>query len=377
MNLQRTRAMFRKELKHILRDPRSLILALAQPLLLLLLFGWALSLDVDRIATLIYDADHSARSRELIERFKGSRFFEIEGFVDGYAAIEREIDRGRILMGIAIPSDYSRHIEAGDNAAVQILLDGSDSNTASIALSYATALVRSYSLELRSDTQNLRAGWSLNLPVDPRLRIWYNSTLESKNYVVPGLVAVILMLIAALLTSLTIAREWEMGTMEQLLSTPLRPAELLLGKMMAFFVVGVIDTLIAVLVAIFVFHVPFRGSLPLLAGTSCMFLFGSFSWGIFLSAITKSQLMAYQVGFVTSFLPSFLLSGFVWAIENMPRAIQLITYLVPARYFITILKGIFLKGVGLEALWVELAFLVAYAGIIFVAATLKLNQKLA
>jgi ABC-2 type transport system permease protein len=165
--------------------------------------------------------------------------------------------------------------------------------------------------------------------------------------------------------------------MEQLLSTPLRPAELLLGKMMAFFVVGVIDTLIAVLVAIFVFHVPFRGSLPLLAGTSCMFLFGSFSWGIFLSAITKSQLMAYQVGFVTSFLPSFLLSGFVWAIENMPRAIQLITYLVPARYFITILKGIFLKGVGLEALWVELAFLVAYAGIIFVAATLKLNQKLA
>ena len=236
MNLRRTRAIARKELKHIVRDPRSLFMALAQPLLLLLLFGYALNLDVDRIPTLVYDANRSAKSRELIQRFQGSRFFEIRGFVDDHKAIERAIDRGRALMGIVIPQDYSERIEATEKAEVQILIDGSDSNTASIALGYVSSLIRNYSFELRSQVHNRRAGWKLDIPVDARLRVWYNSTLESKNYVVPGLIAVILMIIAALLTSLTIAREWEMGTMEQLLSTPLRPPEIVLGKMLAFFV---------------------------------------------------------------------------------------------------------------------------------------------
>jgi ABC-2 type transport system permease protein len=185
------------------------------------------------------------------------------------------------------------------------------------------------------------------------------------------------MIIAALLTSLTIAREWEMGTMEQLLSTPLRPAEVVLGKLMAFFLVGAMDTVIAVLVGVFVFDVPFRGNVILLAVSACIFLFGSLCWGIFLSAVTKSQLLAYQMGITTSFLPSFLLSGFVWAIEGMPPVIQATTYVVPARYFVTILKGIFLKGVGLEVLWVELVFLIVFSTLVFVAATRKLRQKLA
>jgi ABC-2 type transport system permease protein len=377
MNLRRTRAMARKELKHIVRDPRSLFMALAQPLLLLLLFGFALSLDVDRIPTLVYDTNRSAKSRELIQRFQGSRFFEIRGFVDDPNAIERAIDRGRALMGIVIPQDYSERIEAAEKAEVQILIDGSDSNTASIALGYVSSLIRSYSFELRSQVHNRRAGWKLGIPVDARLRVWYNSTLESKNYVVPGLIAVILMIIAALLTSLTIAREWEMGTMEQLLSTPLRPPEIVLGKMLAFFIVGVMDALIAILVGIFVFEVPFRGDVLLLGVTTCIFLFGSLCWGILLSAITKSQLLAYQMGIVSSFLPSFILSGFVWAIENMPPAIQAITHIIPARYFVTILKGIFLKGVGLEVLWIELLFLIAFAGLVFLAATRKLKAKLA
>jgi len=377
MNLRRTRAMARKELKHIVRDPRSLFMALAQPLLLLLLFGYALNLDVDRIPTLVYDANRSAKSRELIQRFQGSRFFEIRGFVDDHKAIERAIDRGRTLMGIVIPQEYSERIEASEKAEVQILIDGSDSNTASIALGYVSSLIRNYSFELRSQVHNRRAGWKLDIPVDARLRVWYNSTLESKNYVVPGLIAVILMIIAALLTSLTIAREWEMGTMEQLLSTPLRPPEIVLGKMLAFFVVGLMDALIAILVGIFIFEVPFRGDVLLLGTTTCVFLFGSLCWGILLSAITKSQLLAYQMGIVSSFLPSFILSGFVWAIENMPPVIQAITHLIPARYFVTILKGIFLKGVGLEILWVELLFLIAFAGLVFLGATRKLNAKLA
>jgi ABC-2 type transport system permease protein len=194
---------------------------------------------------------------------------------------------------------------------------------------------------------------------------------------VPGLIAVILMIIAALLTSLTVAREWEMGTMEQLLSTPARPAEIVLGKMLAFFLVGVADTVVAVLVAVFVFDVPFRGELWLLGLASGVFLSGALFWGIFISAAAKSQLLAFQMGLLSSFLPAFLLSGFVYATENMPPVIQAITYVVPARYFVTILKGVFLKGVGLNVLWPPILLLVVYAAVVFVAATRKLSEKLA
>jgi len=377
MSYRRLRAVFIKELHHITRDARSLAMALAVPVMMLLLYGYALSLDVDRIPALIYDQDGTAASRELVRQFQGSRFFDIRGLVNGYAAIENGIDRNRILMGVVIPRDYSQNVGAGREAPVQLLLDGSDSNTASIVLGYAESVVRSYSLRLRQDMQNRRGGERGGAPVDARLRVWYNSSLESKNYVVPGLIAVILQIIAALLTSLTIAREWEMGTMEQLLSTPLRPAEMVLGKMLAYFVVGVADALMAVLVGVFVFTVPLRGSLPLLAVSICVFLVGVLFWGIFVSAVAKTQLAAYQLGVLSSFLPAFLLSGFVYSIETMPPVIQVITHIVPSRYVVTILKGIFLKGVGLGVLWGELGFLALYAAIIFVLATRKVNQKLA
>ena len=376
MSRRRLRAVAVKELHHITRDPRSLGMALFVPVMMLLLFGYALSLDVDRISTYIYDQDQTAESRELIHQFQGSRYFQILGEVTSYAAIERAIDRSRVLMGVVIPRDYSRNLGAGREATVQILLDGSDSNTASIALGYGETLVRNYSLELRVDALNRRGGEHLAAPVDARLRVWYNSSLESRNYVVPGLIAVILQIIAALLTSLTIAREWEMGTMEQILSTPLRPAEMVLGKMLAYFAVGLADAAIALLVGLFVFEVPFRGSLLLLAVSTCVFLFGALFWGIFVSAAARTQLQAYQMGILSSFLPAFLLSGFVYSIENMPLVIRGITYIVPARYVVTILKGIFLKGVGLGVLWGELMFLAIYAGLVFLMATRKLNQKL-
>ncbi len=376
MSYRRIRAIFVKELHHITRDPRSLALALALPLLMLLLFGYALSLDVDRIPTMIYDQDRTAQSRDLIREFEGSRFFEIRGMAVDYAAIEHGIDRSRVLMGVVIPLNYGRELAAGREGQVQLLLDGSDSNTASIALGYAESLVRSYSLQLRSAAMNQRGGEHLAPPVDARLRVWYNNSLESKNYVVPGLIAVVLQIIAALLTSLTIAREWEMGTMEQILSTPLRPAEMVLGKMFAYFVVGVADAAISLLVGVFIFDVPLRGSLPLLGVSVCVFLCGALFWGIFVSAAAKTQVAAYQAGILSSFLPAFLLSGFVYSIETMPWLIQAITHIIPARYVVTILKGIFLKGVGLSVLGGELAFLALYAMIVFLLATRKLNQKL-
>jgi ABC-2 type transport system permease protein len=377
ISARRTRAVFVKECRHILRDARSLIMALAVPLLMLLLFGFALSLDVDRIPTLIYDADRTPESRDLIERLAGSRYFEILGYVDGYGPIEAGIDRGSVLMGLAIPREYGRRVASGGRAEVQVLIDGSDSNTASIALGYVEMLVRDYSFQLRAAALDKKAGRRLDPPVDARLRVWYNSTLESRNYVVPGLIAVIIMIISALLTSLTIAREWEMGSMEQLLSTPLRPAELVAGKMLAFFILGVVDMLLAVGVGVLVFGVPLRGSILLLAGTASVFLFGALFWGIFISAATRSQLMAYQAGFLTSFLPAFLLSGFVYAIESMPAPIQAVSHIFPARYFVTILKGIFLKGVGLEVLWPQALALLLYMVIVFMLATRKLSGRIA
>jgi len=361
MSLRRVRAMFEKEFRHILRDSRSLIMALFLPLFQMLLFGYALNLDVDRIPTLIYDGDHSADSRALIERFHASRFFEIEGFTNSYTAIEKDIDKSKVLLGIVIPRDYSQRLNAGEKANVQVLLDGSDSNTASIALSYVESLLQNYGLQVRSNGQDRSAGMPIVSPVDARVRIWYNSTLESTNYIVPGLIAAMMMVIAALLTSLTIAREWE----------------IVLGKMLAFFVIGLADTTIAVLVGIFVYGVPFRGSVWLLALSTAIFLSGAFFWGILVSAIARTQLFAFQLGMVTTFLPSFLLSGFLYAIENMPVPIQIFTHVAPARYFVTIVRGIFLKGIGLNLLWPQVVFLAVFSILVFWAAERKMRQKLA
>jgi ABC-2 type transport system permease protein len=377
MNFVRWRAVARKEFLHILRDPRSLIIALALPLVMLLMFGWALTLDVDRIPTYVYDWDGTPESRALIDQFRGSRYFDIQRYVHAYAPVDKEVDRSRILMAIVVPKDYSRNILEGREADIQVILDGSDSNTASIALGYAQGVVAAYAMELRSEAQIRRGGGKLKVAVDPRVRVLYNSDLKSKNFIVPGLIAVTMMIIAALLTSLTVAREWETGTMEQLLSTPLRPAEIILGKLSAFFTLGFTDMLICVLVGVFVFHVPFRGSVWFLLFSSFLFLFGALCWGIMISTLARSQLIAYQIGILTSFLPAFLLSGFIYSIENMPVVIQAVTYVVPARYFVTILKGVFLKGAGMEILGGETAFLFVYASLAFFLAVKKMRQKVA
>jgi ABC-2 type transport system permease protein len=376
-SLARTLAMARKEGLHIVRDTRSLIMALAVPVLMLTLFGYALTLDVDRIQTLVYDQDKTPQSRELIARFAGSRYFQMLGSVDEYRTIERAINSGRCLLAVVIPKDYGRHLLASQEADVQLLLDGSDSNTSSITLGYANALTRAYAFELQTKALERRGGGKLDPPVDAQLRVWYNPELQSRNYIVPGLIAVILMIIAAMIGSLTIAREWESGSMEQLLSTPVRAHEIVLGKMAAYFALGTVNMLVTIGVGVFVFGVPLRGSPLLVLFSSCIFLIGALFWGIFLSAASRTQLMAYQMGMVTSFLPAFLLSGFVFAIGNMPVAIQVVTYLFPSRYFVTILKGVFLKGIGVHVVWVELTLLVVYAVLIFLAATRKLKQKIA
>jgi ABC-2 type transport system permease protein len=370
MKFRRVRAMARKEFLHIARDTRSLVMALLVPLFMLILFGYALSLDVDHIPTLVVDHDRTPVSRELRARFEGTPFFDVLGVESSTAMVNGEIDRGRVLLAVVIPAGFERDLSRGQRPAVQLLLDGSDSNTASIAINYAQTLVMAWAGERV-------AGRRLTLPVEAQVRVMYNSDLKSRNFLIPGLIAVVLMIIAALLTSLTIAREWENGSMEQLLSTPLRPAEIVLGKLAAYFAIGAVDVVTSVLMGVFVFDVPLRGNLIFLAVSSALFLFGALSWGILISAIAKTQLLAYQMGMLSSFLPAFLLSGFMYSIENMPRPIQIVTSIVPARYFIKILKAVYLKGEGLELLWMQVLFLAIYGAAVFTLATRKIGHKVA
>ena len=375
MSYRRLRAMFIKELHHVTRDSRSLGMALAMPMMMLLLYGYALSLDVDHIRTLVYDQDGTTASRDLVRQFQGSRYFDIDGFVTDYHEIERNIDTSKILIGIAIPRGFGKDLESGAGK-VQLLVDGSDSNTASIAMGYAESIVQGYSAGIQRQIINHR-GMHPPGPIDARMRVWYNSSLESKNFIVPGLIAVIMVIHAGQLSSLTIAREWEMGTMEQVLSTPLRPAEIVLGKMLAYFLVGLVDCAIAITVAITVFTVPFRGSFIVLAISTCAFLWCALFTGIWVSAGCRTQVQAYQAGILVSFLPGFMLSGFTFAIDTMPKFIQGLSYIFPARYYVTIVKGVFLKGVDFRVLWGEMGFLVLYGTLIFWRSVRKMNQKVA
>jgi ABC-2 type transport system permease protein len=376
MSLRRLRAIARKEVLHVVRDPRSLASAIAIPLIMLLIFGYALSLDVDRIPTIVYNLDPSPQGLELVRDFRGSRYFQIIEEVNSYRPIERAMDSRRALLAVVIPADYARSVLSGNSEAqVQLLLDGSDSNTAAIARGYAEGIVQTYAKRLRGDAQSQHAGRIPPVGVNAEARVWYNPDMVSRNFIVPGLIAVIMMIITGNLSSLTIAREWENGTMEQLLSTPVRPSELVLGKLAAYFLVGLIDMVICMLVGVFLFGVPFQGSLLFLSISSFVFLFGSLCTGVWVSATFRTQLMAYQMGTLISFLPGFLLSGFIYSISSMPRVIQAVSLLVPARYFINISKGVFLKGIGLAILWPDFLMLCGYGALIFFFTVRKLRQK--
>jgi len=377
MKYRRVSAVARKEVLHILRDYRSLLMALATPALLLTLFGYALTLDVDNVPMAVWDQSGTVRSREFVSRFGGSRYFAIRRRVDNYDELVRAIDRGQVMMGLVVPRDFAQKINAGRDADAQLIVDGSDSNTATIAINYAKVISQIYAMDLTLEQNNQRGGRPLQIPLDVRPRVWFNEDLESRNYIIPGLIAVIMMVIAAMLTSLTIAREWERGTMEQLISTPVKPGELILGKLLPYFAIGMCDLVVAVLMAEYVFHVPLRGNVALLFGLSAIFLTGALAMGLLVSIVTKSQLLSSQVAVLTTFLPGFLLSGFIFTIANMPRAIQMVTYLISARYFVTILKGIYLKGVGLEILGAQAVFLTVYAVAMIVLARVKLKKKLA
>jgi ABC-2 type transport system permease protein len=377
MKLIRLKAIAVKEFIQIFRDPRSLGLAVSIPVLLLLLFGYALTLDVDRIPTILYDLDRTPQSRDLSDRFFRSRYFHLQGVAQSYGQLQQALDSGEALMGLVIPANFSRNLEFNRETMIQILMDGTDSNTATIALGYAQAIVTIYSQELIQEKINQFGMGKVSPPIELRIRVWFNPDLESRNFIVPGLIAVIMVILAAILTSGTIAREWERGTMEQLISTPIRNSELVLGKLIPYFAIGMMDLALSVAMGRYLFGVPLRGSGLLLFSLVGLFLLGAICQGVVVSIIAKNQLLASQISIVSSYLPTFILSGFIYPIDNMPKFIQLITYIFPSRYVVTILKGIFSKGVGLEVLWMEGLLLAVYASIMIFLALKKFQKRMA
>jgi ABC-2 type transport system permease protein len=373
---RRLLAVSRKELLHLRRDPRSLALGFAIPVVLLLLFGYVLTLDVDRVPLAVWDRSRTPESRELVSRFEGSRFFLVALRAGGYPEVEAAIGEGRVLAALVIPEDFSGMVRSDRPSTVQLLLDGSEANTATIALGYAESVVSGYSADLEVRWAEEKGLQGIRPPLDVRPRVWFNTDLESKNFIVPGLISVIMMIIAALLTSLTVAREREQGTMEQLLATPVTGPELILGKLLPYFFVGMADVAVAVAMGTFLFQVPFRGSVPLLFGFAAVFLAGALSLGMLFSVAARSQLAASQMAMAFTFLPSYLLSGFVFSIDSMPPLARAATYLVPARYLVKAIRGIWLKGVGVGTLAVEAALLAAFAGVTMLAAIRMFRKKI-
>jgi ABC-2 type transport system permease protein len=346
------------------------MLAFLLPILLVILFGYAISWDVDDIPTAVLDRDQSQRSRDLLEAFWASGYFTLRRNAERYDEIDGLLNRGRVRVALVIPIGFAADLDAGRAAQLQALVDGSDANTATIALGYAGAIVQSYSTRVRFE------GQPVTRPIRTETRVWYNEELLSKNMIVPGLVAVIMMIIAAMLTSLTIAREWERGTMEQLAATPVRRGEVVLGKLLPYVAIGLVDVVAVTVIGVVLFDVPFRGSPILLMMLSLAFLIGALGLGMFISAVARSQLLATQMAMITTFLPAFLLSGFMFAIDVMPTPLQAVTYLIPARYFLVVTRGIFLKGVGVEVLRVQGLLMIAFAVLGLFAATRVFRKEI-
>jgi ABC-2 type transport system permease protein len=376
MSFTRMLAVAKKEVVQILRDSRSLFIVIIMPVTLMLLFGYGVNLDLKGMPVYVLDRDGSQQSQDLLKRFQASEYFKAVKVVDGYPAIARALDDGHAKMGIVIPWDFSQRLQAGGPVQVQALVDATDDNSANVLIGYAQGVVQGYSAQMQSNWLQQRGQSLQPAPVSIETRTWYNEDLESSAFIIPGVLALVMSVIGAFLTSLTIAREWERGSMEQLISTPVSAMEIMFGKLAPYFVLGMFDVLICALIAIYWFHVPFRGSFVTLMGSSALFLVVVLSLGFYISVMAKNQFAACQIALLVTFLPAFLLSGFLFSIEQMPIVLQWITRIMPARYYVTVLKKIFLKGTPTAMLYAELIPLAVFAFVLALLATHSFHKRL-
>ncbi len=366
----------KKETLHIVRDWRTLLMAFAMPVVMVLLFGYAITLDIKDLRLAVADSDRSQQSRKLTNAMTGSEYFRIVGEATSEDEIADFLDKSIAQTVLAIPRDYSASLDRGEDADVQILVDGAESNTATIAAGYLQKImlqqlmdaIRERMAGAGVDPDNLQA------PINVESRYWYNDELRSQNFIVPGLIAAILMIMTALLTSLTIVGERERGSLEQLIATPVRPYEIMIGKLIPYFCIGMIDAVMVAVIGVEVFKVPFVGDIRLFMLGTAVFAVAGLMIGLRISIAAATQVFAMQLAIIASMLPSYLLSGFMFAIKNMPGWLQVLTYVVPARYLVEILRGIFLKGTDMDLLYKPIAVLCLMA-VIFLVMCVKTFKK--
>lgn len=379
----RLKHMLIKEFIQIFRDPRMKAVLIGTPIMQLFVIGYAVTTDVTDVATVVLDLDRSQETRELIRRFESSGYFRVVRQVDSPRTLRQLIDRGEAKAALHFDPGFSRDLARGRTAVVQVIVDGTDSNTAGVVMDYANRIINQVSRERLQESlagRRLGAGtlavsqWTLP-GIDLRARAWYNPDLRSRNYYVPGVIAILIMLTLLLMTSMAIVREREIGTMEQLLVSPIRPSELILGKTLPFALIGFFDVALITTVAVLWFAIPIRGSLALLFGATAIYLLPVLGVGLFISTISKTQQQALMATFFF-FQPAMLLSGFAFPIANMPEAIQYLTYLNPLRYFLIIIRGVFLKGNGIEVLWPHMLALFLLGVTVLGASTLRFHKRL-
>jgi ABC-2 type transport system permease protein len=374
---ERILTMLRKEFRSVFRDPRMRMVIFGLPIIQTLIFGYAVTLDVRNVRLVVVDRDHTPASRDFVARFTGSGYFHAVLWSQRNDAARREIDAARASAILEINSGFEARLGAGLPIPVQLIIDGSDSNTARLVLNYATAIANAHDTAILVEQTQRRNGLSLATGgVDLRARAWFNADLESRNYYVPGIIATLVMLISLMLTSMAIVREKEVGTIEQIMVTPIRPVEFILGKCAPFIAIGFVNVLMVTAVGLFWFGIPMRGSFPLLLVGTALFLLSTLGVGLFISTVSSTQQQAMMTTFFF-FFPAMLLSGFVYPIANMPEAVQWLTYANPLRYFLVIIRGVFLKGIGAEVLWPELFALLVLGVLVMTFAVTRFRKTLA
>jgi len=367
-----------KEVIELRQDPRIFGIIFIAPVVQLAILGYAATTDVRNVPIVVVDADRSVASQDLISRFTGAGIFELIDVVSDERQVDRYLESGDAWMALSIPAHYGRSVAAGRPATLQLVADGSDANSTNIALGYANNLLTGYAQEMVE--QRRAAGPSTTATgggIEPRVRVWFNPSLESRYFMLPGIFALLLLVVTSNLSSMAIVREREIGTLEQLNVTPLGRLELIVGKLLPYGIIGLIDVLIVLVVIVFWFEVPLRGSFWLLFGMSVIYLLTTLGLGLFTSTISHTQQQAMMTSTFFFLIPMMYLSGFVFPIENMPDVIQPITYLIPLRYFVVILRGIFLKGVGLETLWPQALALLGWGIAILTLAYMRSSKRLA
>ena len=376
MRFHRVKAVAWKETVQIMRDSRSIAIVVIMPIVLMLAFGYGVSFDIKHVRTYILDRDGTQQSQDLLKKLQASEYFDIVRVVDNYKDLVHGIDSGDCVLAVVVSPDFTEQIRKGGTTSVQVIVDATDANSANVAMNYMDALVQGYSQNVQVRWIERRGQRVRGSPIEVAARTWFNEDLESMANIVPGVVAIVMAVVGTFLTSLTIAREWERGTMEQLISTPVAPLELMIGKLTPYLVVGVLDTALCAALGVWWFKVPFRGQLWMFFASSVLFLLVVLSMGYLLSVVMKSQLAASQASMIATFLPAFLLSGFIFPIDQMPKVIQVVTHLIPARYFMSIIRAVFLKGTPLVLLWTDLLALLVFATILVLVATRAFRKQL-